>query len=125
MRDASCLLLKGPYSTEWAVEVRCWYETSPYQYTQLHVPPQIKFDFSFDEAREAAWNQRLEELRLFAKDHGGVAHVLGGDPERPELGTWCHNQARCPSPRTAVDWTVQAFHLAANQAGREQYQKIL
>ena len=100
MRDASCLLLEGSNSTEWAVEVPCWYETSPVQYTELHVPPQIKFDFSLD---EAAWNQRLEELRLFTKDHGGVAHVSMGDSERPELGTWCNNQARCPSPRTAVD----------------------
>ena len=74
----------------------CWYKSSPVQYTELHVPPQIKFDFSFDEAREAAWDQKLEELRLFAEANGGVAHVSKGDPERPELGTWCDNQARSP-----------------------------
>ena len=62
------------------------------------MPLQIKFDFSFDEAREAAWNQRLEELRLFAEGNGGVAHVSTTDPEQPELGSWCHKQARRPSP---------------------------
>ena len=108
MRDASWVVLQC------AVKVPCWYETSPVQYTELHAPPQINFYFSFDEAREAAWDQRLEELRLFAEGNEGVAHVSDGDPERPELGTWCRNQVRCPCPRMAVGWTGQALYLAAN-----------
>ena len=44
--------------------------------------------------RNTARDQRLEELRLFAEGNGGVAHVSRTDPDRPELGEWCHTQAR-------------------------------
>ena len=59
------------------------------------VPPQIGFVFDF---LEAAWDQRLEELRLVAEGNGGVANVLETDPDRSELGVWCSNQARRLSP---------------------------
>ncbi|KAJ1486856.1 hypothetical protein T484DRAFT_1890083 [Baffinella frigidus] len=38
------------------------------------------------------WSQRLEELRVVAEGNGGDAHVPQGDPERPQLGTWCATQ---------------------------------
>ncbi|KAJ1472546.1 hypothetical protein T484DRAFT_1975134 [Baffinella frigidus] len=41
---------------------------------------------------ETAWGQSLEELRLFAKANGGVAHASRSDPERAELGHWCTYQ---------------------------------
>ena len=47
---------------------------------------------------DANWDQRLEELRLVAAANGGVAHVPKGNLERPELGEWCHHQARADPP---------------------------
>ncbi|KAJ1472545.1 hypothetical protein T484DRAFT_1839932 [Baffinella frigidus] len=44
--------------------------------------------------RDAAWDQRLEELRLFKEGTGGVAHVSQGDPERMALGEWCMTQRK-------------------------------
>ena len=58
-------------------------------------PPQIGFDFDF---YEAAWKKSFEELRLFAKANGGVAHVPKRDPERPMLGRWCGTQVLRSSP---------------------------
>ncbi|KAJ1486431.1 hypothetical protein T484DRAFT_1789583 [Baffinella frigidus] len=37
---------------------------------------------------DAAWDERLEELRLFAQGNGGLANVSQRDPERPGLGRW-------------------------------------
>ena len=54
-------------------------------------PPQIGFDFDF---LEAQWKESFEELRLFVKANGGVAHVSTYDPERAKLGEWCDRQAR-------------------------------
>ena len=48
--------------------------------------------------RDAAWDQRLEELRLFAEANRGVANVPRDDPEHPALGDWCHSQVRRPPP---------------------------
>ena len=58
-------------------------------------PPQIGFDFDF---LDAAWDKSFEELRLFAKANGGVAHVSKTHPERAKLGIWCNNQVRRSSP---------------------------
>ena len=63
-------------------------------------PQQIGFDFR---PHEAAWDKSFEELRLVAVANEGVAHVPRGDPERPELGKWCDNQARAdPSPHDSL-----------------------
>jgi hypothetical protein len=59
-------------------------------------------------ARDAAWEERLEELHLFAAANGGKAHVKRTDPERKKLGLWCNNQAR-----------------RSSQPGRDQYQHKL
>ena len=48
--------------------------------------------------KDAAWDQRLEELRQVAVANGGVAHVSTLDPERSALGVWCMNQARAHPP---------------------------
>ena len=73
-------------------------------------PPQIEFDF---ELSEALWKKSFEELRLFAKANGGVAHVSQTHPARSELGRWCATQARRPSlARSLIEqgrcwaWTV-------------------
>ena len=47
---------------------------------------------------DAKWDRQLEELRLVAAANGGKANVPEGDPERPELGPWCKNQARSEPP---------------------------
>ena len=47
---------------------------------------------------DVKWDRQLEELRLFAVANGGKANVPKGDPERPELGLWCMNQARSEPP---------------------------
>ena len=59
--------------------------------------PASRASMNFDRF-EAAWDQRLEELRLVAKANGGVAHVPRSDPEWQALGAWCHMQARDDSP---------------------------
>ena len=48
--------------------------------------------------RDAAWDKSFEELRLFAKANGGVAHVSQTHPARAKLGRWCDNQVRRSSP---------------------------
>ncbi|KAJ1484817.1 hypothetical protein T484DRAFT_1795854 [Baffinella frigidus] len=40
----------------------------------------------------AAWDQRLEELRLFKEIHGGDAEVSRKNLEWPGLGVWCNRQ---------------------------------
>ena len=71
--------------------------TKPTQCSRLSCtgPPQIGFVFDH---REDAWEQSFQELRLFAKDNGGKAHVATLDPKRQELGRWCNNQARDDPP---------------------------
>ena len=63
-------------------------------------PPQIGFVFDLF---EAAWDQRLKELRQVAEANGGVAHVSRLDPDRPALGVWCMTQARAhPAPHDSL-----------------------
>ena len=57
-------------------------------------PPQVGFVF---DPYEAAWDQSFEELCLYAKANGGVAHVPRRDQETWALSSWCKEQARPPS----------------------------
>ena len=72
------------------------------------------------------WDQRFEELRVFAALPGvGKANVPQGDPERPVLGTWCNTQARPLSPVTQSDSTGQVLYVDGAQIVGDQYQHML
>ena len=74
-----------------------WFWRSPrVSNAAVHFP--IKALMAKMSTNDARWNKRLDELRLFAKNNGGKAHVPQRDPERRELGNWCMTQARRSSP---------------------------
>jgi hypothetical protein len=62
-------------------------------------PPQVGFVF---DPIEAAWNQRLAELRLFKEANGGTLDVPWKDEEWPGLAAWCTKQVRPYMKRLSI-----------------------